>query len=180
MEKVAFNYENHATLPEIASMVANAFPELERRAIPVMGEDTPEDEKQAIKLPYCLIGLREGRGIDNPKLGASTSAIKLRDDLIIEFAFAAEKWKRPKTEGGGETPLWKYYDFETIRDTLFEAMIDYGSDRALDFQYISVDVSTDRSAVYIEFRFSQAYEWCRKAREPDTESPDFVYCIKGA
>lgn len=172
-------YDNHATLPEIAKMVADAFPDLQRRAIPVMGEDTPEDEKQAIQLPYCLIGLRQGVGADRPKLGASTSAIKLRDELIIEFAFAAEKYKRDPKNGGGETTLWKYYDFETIRDDLFDAMIAYGAERALDFEYLSVDVSTDRSAVYIEFRFAQAYEWCRKAVEADAESPDFVFCLKG-
>lgn len=174
-----YKYSNHATLPELAVMVADTFSELERRAIPVMGEDSRQDEKQAIKLPYCLLGLREGRGTDRPKIGASTSAIKLRDELIIEFAFEAEKYKRPKKEGGGETPLWKYYDFETIRDRLFNGLVGYGSERNMDFEFISVDGSTDGNAVYIEFRFAQEYEWCKALVEPDAESPDFVYCIKG-
>jgi len=160
-------------------MVADAFEELERRAIPVMGEDTPEDEKQAITLPNCLVGLRQGLGRDRPKLGAQTSAIKLRDELIIEFAFAAEKYKRPRHEGGGETPLWKYYDFESIRDRLFNAMIAYGSARSLSFEFISVDASTDGNAVYIEFRFAQDYEWCKEVVEPDAESPEFIFCTRG-
>lgn len=158
-------------------MVADAFPELERRAIPVMGVDDKafENERQAISLPYCLIGLREGRGVDRVRLGGS-SRIGLIDEFIVEFAFTAEKYKR---EDKSETPLWKYYDFESVRDRIFNAMIRFGSTHSVSFEYISLDVSTDRNAVYIEFRFRQVYDWCRSEDEPDVESPVIILCAKG-
>lgn len=164
MEKVLTRYDNHATLPEIAKVVSNAFPELERRALAVAGVDASFGaEQKAIKPPYALIGFAEGTG-DGPVMLGQSMSVDLVDEFVIEMVMKPEKYKSQ----AGETPLWAYYDFEIIRDRLFAALHNYGSEREIGFQFMSMTPNIDQNGVYIEFIFRQNYEWC----EPEDSSDE--------
>lgn len=54
MGEITYEYENHATLPEIAAIVAKAFPFLEGRAIAVSAEEI--EDKNDVTLPIVVRG----------------------------------------------------------------------------------------------------------------------------
>ncbi|QBQ72041.1 virion-associated protein [Agrobacterium phage Milano] len=158
-------YGNRVTLPEFAKyIVAPAFHEIEGRAIPVTGVDDDASGTQATKLPFVLVGLRQG-DTSGPATIAGNSTINLRDDFIVEFNMKKERYRDRK---GGETPFFSYYDYESIRDRLFNSMIEFSGEHGITFEFVSLDISTEGDVVYIEFRFRQNYEWCETVREADT------------
>lgn len=177
MEK-GLTYQNRVTLPEFAKLIVSpAFPELEGRAIPVTGVDDDKEGTDATKLPFVLIGLRKGDTSGPAELGTKT-AINLRDDFIVEFNLEKTRYRNLK---GGETPFFSYYDYESVRDRLFNAIIQFSGEHGITFEFVSLDISTEGDVVYIEFRFRQNYEWCETVRKADTviEAGSFSINLQG-
>lgn len=171
-------YSNRLTLPEIAKrIVSPAFPELEGRAIAVTGVDDDPEAAKSIKFPFALIGLRIG-DTEGPAVIGANLKINLRDNFIIEFNMKKERYKNRE---GAETSLFSYYDYETIRDRLFNAMAEFAGEHGITFEFVSLDISTEGDSVYIEFQFRQIYEWCEAERVGDTviEAGSFSLNIKG-
>lgn len=165
MEKVITRYVNHATLPEIAATVSVAFPEFQGRVIPVAGIDASfAAEQKAIKPPYSLVGFAESTG-DGPVLLGHKSRKNLVDEFVIEMTMVPQKYH----SSAGETPLWAYYDFEIIRDRLFAAIEEFGQQREIIFEFMSMTPNIDQNGVYIEFVFRQTYEWCNQLDSNDGE-----------
>lgn len=177
MEK-GLTYGNRLTLPEFGKLIVSpAFPELEGRAIPVTGVDDDKGGTDATKKPFVLIGLRKGDTSGPAEIGRN-STINLRDDFIVEFNLEKTRYKNGK---GGETPFFSYYDYESVRDRLFNAMADFSGEHGITFEFVELDISTEGDTVYIEFRFRQNYEWCDKVRESDTviEAGSFSINLQG-
>lgn len=171
-------YPDRVTLPEFAKLIVSpAFPEIEGRAIPVTGVDDDTSGPQATPLPYVLIGLRQG-DTSGPATIGGKGVINLRDDFIVEFNMKKERYRNSK---GGETPFFSYYDYESIRDRLFNAMVEFAGEHGITFEFVSLDISTEGDVVYIEFRFRQNYEWCETVRKADTviEAGSFSINLQG-
>lgn len=175
--KLKLTYSNRLTLPEIAKyIVSPTFRELEGRAIPVTGVEDDKEGQSAITKPFALVGLRIGDTSGPAEIG-DNSRINLRDDFIIEFNFNKDRYKK----GGAETSLFSYYDYESIRDRLFNAMVAFAGEYGITFEFVSLDISTEGDTVYIEFRFRQNFEWCEADRESDTviKAGSFSLNLKG-
>lgn len=171
-------YGNRVTLPEFAKLIVSpAFPEIEGRAIPVTGVEDDKAGTDATPKPFVLVGLRQG-DTSGPATIGQNSTINLRDDFIVEFNFKKERYRNGK---GAETPFFSYYDYESIRDRLFNAIVDFSGEYGITFEFVTLDISTEGDTVYIEFRFRQNYEWCEAVRKADTtiEAGSFSINLQG-
>lgn len=170
MGEITYEYENHATLPEIAAIVAKAFPFLEGRAIAVSAEEI--EDKNDVTLPIALIALVQGIPNGSVVFGQSARS-EIIDQFAIQFMVAPEKYER--ANGNGESPLWAYYNYEKIRDRLFGAMNEYCMERGIQIEYLRLGVESTDFAVYVTFLFRQIFEWCD---ESEQESSEFVIVSK--
>lgn len=147
-----------ATLPEMAAMVRQAFPELENRAIPVSAENVRDE--QDLSLPACLLSLHSA--LPSPQAVLGTGAdLSLQDDYVLHFLFPAEREVRTEANGTEvELPLWRYYDYVMIRHRLFKAIHEFAGVNKIMVRFISLEVESDDLAVVLTFRFRQEFSWC--------------------
>jgi hypothetical protein len=153
VEAVKIANEGFATVPEVAEVVRNAFPELQGRAIAVTAENIRD--KEDITLPACLLSLFSSLPSPSVVLGSSGDA-NLQDDYIIQFMFEAKQY----TRNNAAIPVWSYYDYVTVRHRLFVALNDFAARNDISLRFISLEVESDDIAVVLTFRFRQEFPWC--------------------
>lgn len=140
-------------LPALARALGEWFPEVEGRAIAVSEVDFFDDRSNLPSLPLVATALVTEQG----QQGQHGGNINLRDDVLIQFFFEPEKYKRAD---GRDTPFYAFYNYEVIRDKLLTRLQQWRTPRNGSLSYQTMDVESDERAVIITFRFLTTEKWC--------------------
>jgi len=142
-----------ATLPALAAVVGEAFPELEGRAIAVSEIDLFRDKTLMPTLPVATVALVK----ETSSQAAHGGAITLTSDILVHFIFDPVKYT---LSDGADSPFFAFYDYETIRDRLLHALEGWRTPKNAPIAYSALDVESTELAVYLTFRFQVTEYWC--------------------
>lgn len=144
-------YESKATIPPLAKAIAEWFPELGGRSVPVSEAKIKRDNIPT--LPLCMVSLL--REVGNNFV--ATNRTQPEEDIIVEFWFEPERYK---TSTNGETPFWAFYDYDTLRDRLLTHLRSWRSPRGERLEYFGLDIESDQFATVIIFSLRHKFTFC--------------------
>lgn len=154
------------TLPELAKKAAEWFPEFNGRSLAVSEMDMDRDIKPT--LPIILVSLLKEGATHHPK----TQHVQIEQVIILEFWVPPSRYK---TESGGESPFWAYYDFESVRDRALSQVMGWVSPRGARLEYDGLTVDCSEYAVQICMTLKHKYEFCRILPEAETVTIKFNF-----
>jgi hypothetical protein len=152
-----------ATCPALAKAIGDWFPELGGRSLAVSEADiTPENIP---KLPLVMVGLIKETA-DNPT--KSNREPLISEDISVQFWVETEKHKLKK---GGESPFWKFHDYEPVRNKLISLLRNWKSPWGYRISYQGMDLESTAFAVMLNFQFKHEFVWCDDADQDEQPSP---------
>lgn len=141
------------TLPAVAKQIRDWIPELGGRALAVTDALITKDNVPT--LPLVMVApLRQ----DFTHNGQGT--------MTVDEQFMVEFWLDPAREKGekGETPFWSYYEYNDLRNKLFDAFATWRSPQNGTVRFISMDVDANALATVLSFRMGAVYQVCESDR----------------
>lgn len=152
-------------LPDVAAQIREWIPALGGRALAVTDALITKDNVPT--LPLVMVApLRQefehfGRG-----------------RMTIDEQFMVEFWLDPAREKGakGETPFWSYYEYNDLRDKLFNAFATYRGPANATFRFISMDVDANELATVLSFRMGARYDICEDSQWEGPAEITFDLC----
>lgn len=149
-----------ATLQELASSVAEWFPELNGRALAVSEAEVTKENVPTLPLAMVSLGALKAEHAEK------TARLEIEERIFVQFWLKPERY--PLADGG-QSPFWAFYNYETIQDRLFAKIIDWRSKRQGRLRYVAMDIEADQYAVLLTFAFDHCFIWCEP--EGDAEEP---------
>lgn len=145
-------------IPALAKAVADAFPELGGRCLPVTEVQQFNADSNVPTLPIAIVALGGERGS-----GGNNSVINIGSEVIIEFILKPTKYQK----GNKDTPFFAYYDYEPTRNGLLALMQSWRSPGCGGAAYQSMNIESDEFAVYLSFTFVVTEQWSGPEQSPD-------------
>lgn len=142
---------SRATIPALALAVAEWFPELKGRALPV--SEAKITRENMPKLPLCMVSLLREMGNHI----VQTGRIEPQEFIVVEFWFEPTRYTNGK---GGETPFWAFYDYDLLRDRLVTQLKNWISPRGDRLEYFSLEIDSDQYATVITFNLRHKFVFC--------------------
>lgn len=142
-------------MPDLAEAIKGWFPELKGRVLAVSEADVTAENVPT--LPLCMLALV--RETADHSWRHSIGNIDLQEVFMVEFWLPPE---RHKTEGGGETPFWTFYDYPGWRDRFLKhlTMEGWEDETGHRIQYTGMTIDADHFAVVLTFSFVNHSSWC--------------------
>ena len=155
-------------LPAVADALREWFPELGDRALAVT--DAKITKENLPTLPIAMVApLRQ--------LYSHNSGGR----LTVGEEFMIEIWLAPEREVGvgGETPFWSYYNFNALRNRLFDRFAGWRTPQNGAVVFVSLDIEVVEYAVMLSFRMRANYDICADApvEPPDGEPARITYSL---
>lgn len=144
-------------LPALAEHIAKSFPELNGRAVAVSEVEVKKDAVPT--LPVCMLALEHESGGGKQ----ITNQLSLTETFIIDF------WLKPKTIDayGQSIAFYAFYDYETIRNRLIEALNKFEYEGIGTLYYVKLEPDVTSFAARLKFTFERQALWCRPPVTPE-------------
>ena len=145
-------YVSKATLPALARAIAEWFPELGGRSIPVSEARITRDNIPT--LPLVMVSLFRELGYHT----VATRRLEPEEQVVVEFWFKPLRYVDPNN--GAETPFWAFYDYDTVRDRLVAELKHWHTPRGERLEYFSLDIDSDQFATVLTFQLRHKFVFC--------------------
>lgn len=148
-------------LPDLAKAIADAFPELEGRALAVSEAEITAENVPSL-LPIAMLAVVSDDTVWPEKTNAR---VEIAETFMIKFMLKPVKIRRPD---GAETPFWAFYDPVPLRNRLYALLWTYRSPAPARGRVrpSRMDFGADPLSTEISFTCTHKSFWCEPPAEP--------------
>ena len=146
-------------LPDLAKVLAAAFPELEGRAVPVSEAEITAENVPT--LPTAMLAI-VSEDYEWPE--KTNTRPHITETFVIKFMLKPVKMR---LKDGAESPFWAFYDARALRDRLFGVLHTYRSPAPMKGRVrpTRMDYGADQLATEISFTCVHKAFWCEDPPE---------------